>query len=653
MGTVIQYTVQKVCDVLDVKLPEEYREYADVVLTNITMDVNNLRPGGALLLTAENREKREAKLQRALKWNPGFIIAGKACRKLEALKAIPHILVEDVYDAMVTLSASMREALGLNVISITGSLGKTTTKEIVYSVLNEAYVSARSLGNQNTIAGAFHGLQSLEDDVQFFVQEVGVALGKKKMDIKVRACLPNAAVITNISDPHLDVFGSRENLMAEKLKMAKEMEKGSPVFLNYDDELLKNVKLDDYTIVSYAVENPEAEYHAESIQYLEDTITFEAVRGERRVPITLHSREKHNIGNALAAMAIGEWFKMPMEQIVKGIDAFRSEGIRQSLVNIGGYQIYVDCYNTAPVSLLGAVEVLERIPVEDGGKRVAVIGDIVRLGEKEKEIHKEVGRTIGQSTIDLVLCFGNENARILAEAVRKENTAALYTSDRNELNYWMRSLITRKDVTLVKGPVARLLSKSIDQVYGTSYHVRSEHHDFVKQDGYLVSCIYEKEDHNKKLAALLKYYGSEKQISVPSVFQKTDVFCVATGCYANNQNVETVIMEAPVFNISERAFSKCRSLQSIKLPETLKVIGSGAFEECTSLTEIVIPEGTIDVGENAFVNCEQLEKVVIPETVGRIGEGVWDGCKKVCVYCGENTYAHRYAVEHSIPFMLQ
>jgi len=647
-----KFTIDQICKLLEVELPEQYKGIEDTLLTNVSFIVNGLNKGGALLLTGKSKEDREATLEKALKKSPALIIAGKASSNLKALKTVPHIIVPNPYDAMVTLSSHLRSELGLTVVGVTGSLGKTTTKEIVHAVLSKKAKASKSFGNRNNTKGIFHSLQEVDKDVEFYVQEFGVAIGKKSMESKVNACLPNVAIITNIQEPHLDHFGSKENILKEKIKLVTEMEAGSPAILNYDDPLLKEVRLEDHPIISYAVENKEADYFAENIEFIEDYITFDAVHNGIRTPIVLHSREKHNVANALAAMAVGQWFGMTEEQIVEGIDSFRSQGIRQSLTNVGGYQLYVDCYNTAPASLLGAVNVLERIPVESGGKRVAVLGDIVRLGTEEKNIHREVGEVIGKSTVDLVLCFGNYNAEILAKTIRREGTAALYTDNREILNDWMRGLITKKDVTLIKGPVARLLSKSIDQVFGTSYHIRSEHYELLRQNHYQMEIIFEKEDHTKTTAALMKYTGKDKKHTTPVECNGIDICCIYNGCYSGNTALKEIVVAKPIYNISENAFNGCTELNKVSLPETLMVIGESAFSGCISLESMTIPEGTRDIGSNAFDSCNKLRTIVVPETVDHIGDDAFANCPVLEIHCKEGSYANRYAEENELNFVL-
>lgn len=652
MKYVTQFTVKQVCDILDVKLSGKYDDIKDNTLTNISINVNSLARGGAFILSGSNQQEREEGLAKAIKKNPQFLIAGKASHKLVEAVDIPYIIVKDPYDAMVKLSGYIRKKLDLTVVGVTGSLGKTTTKEMIYSVLKQEYVADKNFGNRNNTKGIFNSLQLVDKDVQFYVQEFGVAIGKKSMESKINACLPDAAVITNISEPHLDVFGTKENILKEKVKLITEMPEGCPAFLNYDDNLLKQVKLDKHPVISFAILNKDADYYAENIQFVEDYITFDAVHEERRTAIVLHSREKHNIGNALVAMAVGEYFHVPLDKIVEGINSFRSEGIRQSLVNIGGYKLYVDCYNTAPVSLLGAIEVLEHLPVEADGKRIAVLGDIVRLGEEEKKIHKDIGEKISASKVDLVLCFGNYNAQIMARAIRSKGVAALYTDNREELNNWMRRLIRQNDVTLIKGPVARLLSKSIDQVFGTSYHVRSEHHERVRYADYQIDVIFEKEDASKTTAALLEYHGKDEVHTVLPTYNNIDIFCIAANCFKDNNRIREVFVSEPIYNISDGAFQGCCNLTTVSLPNTMKVIGNQAFKNCASIKEIFIPAGVIDIGEKAFSDCTQLEKIILPGSIGHIGTDAFDNCPNVNIYCENNSYAYNYAVENNILYTI-
>lgn len=648
MGYTIQFTVQQVCDILDVKLPKEYRHIANDTLTNLVYTPRFLTEGSALFLAGKKPGEKEERLAKAIEEKAKIVFCSKLCKDFPRLNEIPHVFVKSPFEAVVRLCAEIRKNMGLNIIGVTGSVGKTTTKDFIFSVLEQDKAAVKSVGNQNIIGPIFNTMQKIPEGTKYLVQEFGIDI-PGAMPKTAGACGPCAGVITTISDPHLDAFGSKENILAEKLKLITQTPDGCPGFLNYDNELLRSVRLENHPIVSYAVDNRDADYYADNIEVHEGYMTFDIIHGDRRTPVRVNANGRYNVGNAVVAMAVGEWFGVPLDKIVTGIANYRSEGIRQNLTNVGGYKLFIDCYNTAPVSLLGAVEVLEKLSVEPGGKRVAVLGDIVRLGTEEKRLHRETGEKIGKSNLDLALCFGNENAKIMADAIRAGGTAALYTGDRDELNMWMRGLITRKDITLIKGPVARLLSRSIDQVWGTSLHFVSEHFDWVTRGDYRAKLIYEKEDHNRKMAALAQYNGSAAEVEVPGQVDGVDVFSVCTKCFFKNVDLKSVVIPAPIFNIGAGAFRGCVNLSRVQLPSTLMVISDKAFRFCSSLDEIVIPQGVIEIGSEAFAECRRLKRVVLPASVGHIGENAFQNCGKVKLVCPAGSYAARYAKDHGIP----
>ena len=223
MANEIKLTVQEICDILEIKLPAEYASLANETVTNITSVVNSLAPGGVFILYGKNAEERERLLKRALSEKPKLVLAGKASRSLPQLQEVPHAFVKDGYGSVVRLSAAFREKLGLTVVGVTGSLGKTSTKELLHAVLSQQYVADKNFGNRKNTTGIFLSMQEIKNDVEYYVQEYGVAIGSRSMESKIQACVPNAAVITNISDPHVEILGSRENILKEKIKLVTEM----------------------------------------------------------------------------------------------------------------------------------------------------------------------------------------------------------------------------------------------------------------------------------------------------------------------------------------------------------------------------------------------------------------------------------------------
>lgn len=654
MSYTSQFTVGQICGILGETLPERYQYLEDEVAANIAYKPQFMTEGGAYFLAGKDPEDRAKRLAKAIEEKVRIVFVGEASRDLPRLEEIPHVVLHTLpFRAVVTLSDTIRQKLGMEVIGITGSLGKTTTKDMIHAVLSQSHNARKSLGNQNTIYPIFDNLQKMPPDTEFYVQEFGAAT-PGVMPKTVRACLPDAAVITNISDPHLDVFGTRENILKEKMSLIKRMRAGCPAFLNYDDPLLRKVRLQRHPLITYAVENRDADYYADNLVTEAEYMTFDIVHRDRRIPVRLNAVGTHNVSNALVAAAVGEWFGISQEDIVNGIAAYESAGCRQNLVNIGGYHLFLDCYNTAPVSLLGAVDTMARLPLEPGGRRIAVLGDMARLGSQAEQLHTETGRKIAQTGIlDLALCFGDENAAAMAAAMEAEGTPARYTADRDQLNRWMTREITKKDLTLVKGPVARLLSRSVDQVFGTAYHTFSEHFELVTRDGFRMRKIFEKEDHDRIMTAVMGYRGQETDLVIPGRCDGTDVFCVAKNAFLNNETVRRITISAPIACVAFSAFRGCANLQEVIFPDTLKTVRRAAFRDCVNLQSVRIPEGVTDVGMAAFYGCTDLKTVSIPGSVGRIGVNAFYDCPNVTLLCPEGSLAHAYAMENGIPFLTE
>lgn len=388
-------TVQEVCDIVGVDLPDEYKGMANEKFANITSRHSYLKNGSGYFLLANNLAERQERLERAIAEKAKVVFVGKkVAPKFKHLDKIPHIIVDNAYTSAMKVCARFHDMLDIEVVGVTGSLGKTTTKDMIYFVLKEKYLTERSRKNGNTLHPMMNHLQKMLPGVKMYIQEFGAA-AKGSLDRMVPGCIPNVAIITNISDPHLDKFGTKENILAEKEKLITYMEDGCPAFLNYDDPLLRKLEYDNHPIISFAINNHDADYYADNIETESEYMSFDVVcnrEGGKRIPIKLYVYGEYNVINAVCAVAVGKYYKLTDQQIINGLADFESEGIRQNLVHIGGYDIYLDCYNTAPISLVGAMEVLSKFPVREGGKHIAVVADIARLGDASPELHRETGQ---------------------------------------------------------------------------------------------------------------------------------------------------------------------------------------------------------------------------------------------------------------------
>ncbi len=646
-----RFSLKEICDTIGIEVPEEFKSFENEKFTNVGYSSKFARPDGALFVKKPSREATEKEIEKAIEEKVKLVFVEKKDQDIPLLKDINHIVINNSFDAVIKMCQKIRKDAGIRAVGVTGSVGKTTTKDMIYSVLRQSFVTRAGFGNENTIQPLFKNLQKMPCNAEIFVQEYG-ANKPGVMPRTVDACIPNASVVTCIAEPHLDNFKTKENIMKEKLKMAEKMEPGCPVFLNYDDELLKTVEMEDRPVVFFSLDNPEADYYAENIVDLEDGLEFDVCRNGKRNRVVIHIKGDYNIRNGLVAYAIGEWFGMPDKKIIEGLEKYKPIGMRQNITNIGGYDLFIDCYNTAPVSLIGAVKVMEGMTVEGGGKRIAVIGDIPRLGEKGREINIETGKTIAGHGLDLALCFGNDDAKAMAEAINSCGVEAHYTDDRNVLNQWMRERITKNDITLIKGSVFRLLTRTIDQVFGTSLHVTSEHYELLNDSDFRVKLIWEKEHHDRQTAAIIGYLGDETEPDIISSSRGVEIFSIAAAAFAENRSIEKITVPDTVYNIGKGAFNGCWNLKEVVLPSTIKVIEANAFLNCNKLESINLEEGIIHIGETAFKNCASLKSVTLPSTIGKIDDEAFAGCSNLKIYCKPGTYAEEYLLDNGYNFEL-
>ena len=644
MTDLSSYTLQKIFDILELKLPDEYSYMANDPIPNMAFfKTEMMSDGGVLFLHGGDIKQLSQKVELAIKKKVKFVFADPTVLKYAPeVEQLPHFFIDNVIEAVIRLASGIRNDRKLCVVGITGSLGKTTTKDILHTVLKQELEVEKPTGNSNTIFSIFSLLQKLPPETKYLVQEYG-ASSPGLMEYTARACVPNAAIITNIAEVHIDAFGTKENILKEKQAIIEAMPDGCPAFLNYDDELLRTVRFDNHPVVFFSTKHKEADYYAENLVYYSDHMEFDIVRKNRRTSVRLNCCGEHNVGNAVVALAVAEWAGMDEENIVKGLAKHRNRGIRQNLTNIGGYKMYIDCYNNSAVSMLGAVDVVERIKLEEGGKRVAVISEMGMHGDRAIPLHTELAEKLAHSALDLILCFGQENAKYMADVIHKYDKPVLYTDNREQLNYWVERLITRKDITMYKGSNARMLHKTIDQVYGSSFHLAVNVDRYRLEDAgdYQFKVITE-EDENYKSVAITKYSGTAAKPELPASYKGTDIFCIGPASFKKNMELREITIPAPIYNISANAFRACKQLERVTLPDTLKCIGSKAFRFCSALEEIVIPEGVIEIGDEAFIHCSSLKRVVLPSTVNNIGDNAFPKSSKIEFETVSGSYAEEY-----------
>ncbi len=357
------------------------------------------------------------------------------------------IEVESTKQALGDLAKYYRKKFNIPAIGITGSVGKTTTKEMVAAALGESLKVLKTQRNYNGQIGLPLTIFNLDKSYEVAIFEMGVS-EFDEMDRLADIADINIGVITNIGLSHIENFKSMDKTCSEKLKM---MKKDDGVFyLNGDSPLLADAKNKINQKIVYFGINGNYPFKCEDI-YSNDKVTnFTLVTSEFREPMTIPCLGIHNVYNALAAIAVAKGMGLHLDDIKKGLLKFKNVDMRQQISNLNGVTLIDDSYNASPDSVKSSVSILRNLNPE--GKNIVVIADMLELGEHSHEIHFDTGRYIAIEGIDVLITIG-ENANFLSNGAKSanQNIIAIHCETNKEAFEELKNLISTKDKILIKG----------------------------------------------------------------------------------------------------------------------------------------------------------------------------------------------------------
>lgn len=367
------------------------------------------------------------------------------------LENVNVIGVDNTLDALAQISSYYRNLFDIPFIGITGSVGKTTTKDFVAGVLAAKYNVHKNIGNFNNEIGLPLTLFNLETEDKISVLEMGMSSYGEILNL-VNIVRPNIAVITNIGLSHIEHFGSKENVMKAKMEVATNLKENHYLLLNGDDDHLKNVDTKDknYNIIFYGL-GDNNDFYARNIKDLgEKGCSFDLDIDGRLVQFKIKQPGLHNIYNALVAIWIGIKYNMTAEEIQAGLGSFELSQMRLEIINSGNIKIINDAYNASPDSMKAALDVLENI---EASRKIAVLGNMFEMGSFAEEGHRDVGRHLANKQIDLLVTVGEMAKWIGLEAkARGFKEDNIFIVDNNkEANEVLKGCTENKDAILVKG----------------------------------------------------------------------------------------------------------------------------------------------------------------------------------------------------------
>lgn len=385
---------------------------------------------------------------------------GVVCEKLPEEMAGPCILVEDSFKALQDIAAYYREQLLVKVVGITGSVGKTSTKEVIASTLAEKYNVLKTEGNFNNEIGLPLTVLKIREEHEVAVLEMGINhFGE--MHRLSRIAQPDVCVITNIGQCHLEFLGDRDGVLKAKTEMFDFMNPDGVVCLNGDDDKLITVKTVHGKTPVFFGKSEACHVRAVDIENYGLDGSGAAVEEKEHVAVALSAnaqdghKEKwnvriyvpgeHMIMNAMAAVAVGRTLGMNEEEMTAGIAKTVSVGGRSNIIRDDVFTVIDDCYNANPVSMKAAVELLDTAKT----RKVAILGDMFELGGDEKKLHHEVGSFITHKDIDVVICIGSLAEEIYL-AVNEGNACCYHYPTKTDMMEAAKELFQKGDTILIK-----------------------------------------------------------------------------------------------------------------------------------------------------------------------------------------------------------
>lgn len=376
---------------------------------------------------------------------------------------ITLVEVDDTTKAFGYIAKYYRNLFDIFYIGITGSVGKTSTKDIIYSVLSTKYNTLKNEGNFNNEIGLPKTLLTLNDSYDLAVLEMGMSY---KNEIRHLADIvrPKVAVISNIGLSHIEHFDNQDGIFDAKMEITSYFDKDNILVVNGDDKYLKTLKDKnyDYKIYSYGFDNNN-DIICNDYSIVGDKIKFVATFLGDTYDVVIPSVAKHNIYNSMAAIVVGKIFNISKEDIIKGLSDFSITKGRLSVINKKDITIIDDSYNANSDSMISALNVLKLY----NKRRVAILGDILEVGDYEEKIHREVGANI-VGKADLLVTVGKASLYIKDEAIKKgfDKDKILSFDNCDHLLLKIDNIIKKDDVILVKSSHGIGLSKVVEYLDG-------------------------------------------------------------------------------------------------------------------------------------------------------------------------------------------
>jgi len=372
------------------------------------------------------------------------------------------IEVEDTLSALGAIAEFYKQKYRIPTVAVTGSVGKTTTKDIVYAALNSCYNAVKTMQNYNNEIGVPWTIFSQEKEHEISVVEMGMNhFGE--LERLAKMVKPDAAVITNIGMSHIENLGSQEGILKAKLEVTTFFDKDSTLIVNGDDKFLLQIKSQNppYKVMTYGIDSTNDVWAKDIVNKGLGGVEFVASAKGREYKAYVSQPGVHNVYNVLAAICCAIVFDADIEKALQGVAHCEYTSGRLEILKSNGAEIIRDCYNASPDSIRAALAIL---PHSTQQRRVAILGDILEMGDFARDAHFELGNAIVENKVDALITAG-ENARYIAEGAKELGLKEAYSFDTTEeAAQFAKDFIRSGDCILVKASHGMHFEKIIDSI---------------------------------------------------------------------------------------------------------------------------------------------------------------------------------------------
>ena len=446
----------------------------DAVIENVCMDSRLVCENSLFVAIPGERTDGHNYLDSAFEKGASCALVS---REVEIPEGMTCILVDDTVHGLQELSRwYMSEVLSMKKLAVTGSVGKTTTRGLLFAAGNSKYKAGKNNKNFNSDIGLPLTVLTFDGDMEVGIMEMGTSGGMEEIALLADLVKPDIAIITNIGVSHIEYLGTRENILKAKLGIARYFSEENTLIINADDDKLVSVKEmgEAYKIITVGTEDAlcDVDYLATDVEEIGAAgLVFKLRCEDGEYEVKLPIPGVHNAINAALAIAGAKEAGVPVEESIRGMANMTTTGSRLKLIEVGGLRIIDDSYNAAPESMKSAITTLIN---GEGTKKIAVLGDMNELGEKSEEMHFDIGRFAAERGVDVLITVGEKAAAIArgAEAAlsekmtagEKTRTTIIRCGEKESAYMVLRGIVRSGDIVLVKASRGMALDELVDRI---------------------------------------------------------------------------------------------------------------------------------------------------------------------------------------------